>query len=363
MNICIIGDSITSLTLAKNLVSKQINIFLYYKKQKVFQSKNRTIGISRNNLEFIDKKIIKINKKIIWNIDQIEIYTEKLLNEKILNFQKDKNERFSIIENNIFYSLLNNSLKKNKFFKKCLIKNKNTYKEILKNKNYDLIINCESNNEICKKYFNKRINKNYNSCAYTTILNHSNIANKKAVQIFTKYGPLAFLPLSNNKTSVVFSLINKLNNFSEIEIKNLIYKYNKIYKIKNFNKIEKFPLSYSLPRKYFYKNIMLFGDSLHKIHPLAGQGFNMTLRDIKIFSSIIDEKIDLGLQLDSSICKKFERENKHFNYIFSSSIDFIYEFFNLNSKINNTYLDQILKYVGKNKFFNKIISSYANKGF
>ena len=36
-----------------------------------------------------------------------------------------------------------------------------------------------------------------------------------------------------------FSLINKLIEFSEIEIKNLIYKYNKIYKIKNFNKIEK----------------------------------------------------------------------------------------------------------------------------
>ena len=60
MNICIIGDSITSLTLAKNLVSKQINIFLYYKKQKVFQSKNRTIGISRNNLEFITAKEVSV---------------------------------------------------------------------------------------------------------------------------------------------------------------------------------------------------------------------------------------------------------------------------------------------------------------
>ena len=40
---------------------------------------------------------------------------------------------------------------------------------------------------------------------------------------------------------------------------------------------------------------MAFGDSLHKIHPLAGQGFNMTLRDIKILSNIIQNRIDLGL--------------------------------------------------------------------
>ena len=63
--------------------------------------------------------------------------------------------------------------------------NKNTYKEILKNKN-SITGQYLSNNEICKKYFNKRINKNYNSCAYTTILNHSNIANKKAVQSLKK---------------------------------------------------------------------------------------------------------------------------------------------------------------------------------
>ena len=34
---------------------------------------------------------------------------------------------------------------------------------------------------------------------------------------------------------------------------------------------------------------MTLGDGLHKIHPLAGQGFNMTLRDIKILSKVLDE--------------------------------------------------------------------------
>ena len=34
---------------------------------------------------------------------------------------------------------------------------------------------------------------------------------------------------------------------------------------------------------------------MHKIHPLAGQGFNMTIRDIKNIIEIIKYKIDLGL--------------------------------------------------------------------
>ena len=36
-----------------------------------------------------------------------------------------------------------------------------------------------------------------------------------------------------------------------------------------------------------FKNILSFGDLIHKVHPLAGQGFNMTIRDIKSLSNII----------------------------------------------------------------------------
>ena len=50
-------------------------------------------------------------------------------------------------------------------------------------------------------------------------------------------------------------------------------------------------------RNYYHKNILAFGELIHKIHPLAGQGFNMTIRDIKILLEIIQNKIDLGLPI------------------------------------------------------------------
>ena len=81
-------------------------------------------------------------------------------------------------------------------------------------------------------------------------------------------------------------------------------------------------LSASL-RNYYHTNVLAFGELIHKIHPLAGQGFNMTVRDIKILLEIIQNKIDLGLQLNSSVNQEFEKNTKHRNYIFSNGIDFI----------------------------------------
>ena len=90
-------------------------------------------------------------------------------------------------------------------------------------------------------------------------------------------------------------------------------------------------------RSYYHKNVLAFGDLLHRIHPLAGQGFNMTIRDIKILNEIIQNKIDLGLPLDSRLNLEFENSQKHKNYIFSSGIDLIHEFFNLKEKLKTIF--------------------------
>ena len=362
MNICLIGDSLTSLALAKNLINKNIKVFVYYKNTKNSNFQSRTIGISKNNFDFFDKEIMKFKKGMFWKIKQIEIYSEKFKDEKILNFKNNQGGLFLIAKNNEIYELLAKDLKKNKLFKKILIKNNNFYKKILEEQKYELIINCDGNNKISRNFFYNKINKSYNSNAYTTIIKHQNIKNDKAIQIFTKMGPVAFLPISNSETSIVFSIINNKVILNENKIKNLISLQNKSYAIKSFSKLEKFELNFSVSRNYYYKNLMAFGDSLHKIHPLAGQGFNMILRDINILSKIIQDRIDLGLQIDHSIYEMFEKKTKHFNFIFSSGNDFIYELFKFDSKYKNNYLNQLVKFLGGNKLFNKIASKYADQG-
>ena len=352
MNVCIIGSGLVSLTLAKALVNQGIYVDLFSSKKLNEINKSRTIGISKNNIDFFNKDILDI-RKLVWDINKIEIYSENFEKEKILDFVNPNKTLFSIVKNYELYNSLFLSLKKNKFF---------SYKKqngVVPIQNYKLIVNCDSNNLVTKKYFQKKIKKNYNSFAHTTIINHKKLfKNKTAIQIFTKKGPLAFLPISQFKTSVVYSARGP----KDFDLDSIIRKYNFNYKITKINKQSSFELSSINLRTYYFKNIMAFGDLLHKLHPLAGQGFNMSLRDIKLLINLIKFRLDHGLDLDSSICIDFEKRIKHKNYLFSTGIDFVYEFFNFESKINNSILSKSLKYFGKNQYANKFFTKLADNG-
>jgi len=361
MRICLIGKNLTNFVLAKVLVSKNLSLDIIYNSEDKKINSSRTIGISKDNFNFLNKKFKNL-KISAWPIKKIKIYNENDNCNELFEFYNGDKENFFLIKYSEIYNYFHKYLIHNKNINFIKLK-KNINENYLLNKNkYNLIINSDVKSKITKKFFSKKIEKNYNSQAYTTIINHKKIINNNvAVQIFTKFGPIAFLPFSNTKTSIVFSIFNK-----KIKDKNqiieLIKKLNFKYVIKNIENFENFNLKFSILRNYHYKNILSFGDLLHKIHPLAGQGFNMTIRDIKILSNIIDKKLKLGLELDSSIFVEFEKKTKHRNYIFASSIDFIHEFFKLDSNINNILSKRAFSIIGKNKMLNQYATYFANFG-
>jgi 2-octaprenyl-6-methoxyphenol hydroxylase len=354
MRVCILGNGLSSLTLAKSLVNQKIYVDVLYPKKKSLVNKTRTIGISKSNVEFFNEKIINI-EKIIYKLNKIEIYSDNLEKQKLINFGNNKDHLFSIVKNHKLQEILEKNLSCSKYFRKINYKKKLNY-----SKDYDLVFNTDYNNSITKKHFNKKIEKKYNSIAYITILEHERISNKTAVQIFTKNGPLAFLPISDYETSIVYSINNHLK--GEKEVNNLINTYNSKYTLKKINKIYSFELHGLSLRSYFHKNILAFGDLLHRIHPLAGQGFNMTIRDIKILNDIIQKKIEIGLPLDSTLNTEFENNQKHKNYIFSTGIDLIHEFFNFERKTKNDFLSKSIKYFNQTPSINKIFTKIADKG-
>ena len=363
MNICILGDGLTALSLAKNLTKKKINVQIYETKRVVNSSLNRTIGVTKKNLEFLNKEILALKEKDTWPITEIEIFSEKEKKDRILNFKK-KDILFYMIKNDKYYYHLNNALKKDNFFRKKIITKKFSLDKMIKENKYDLIINCDSNNQITKKYFSKKITKDYFNRAYIATIIHEKLDNNKAVQIFTKCGPIAYLPLSQTETSVVCSLdLKNKSVYTNKEVLTLINKNNPGFVLKKISDLKSFKLNLTNLRNYSHGNILAFGDLLHKIHPLAGQGFNMTLRDIKVLSDLIEEKIDCGLPLDISIIEKFEKETKHKNFIFSNGIDLIHEIFNFNKNSNNTNFNNFLKIIGKNKFFKDMFMKVADVGF
>ena len=361
MNICLIGYGIPSLVLANILANRNIKISIFDDSKLKNKSNTRTLGIAKKNIEFLKEEKINLDN-ISWPINNIKIFNESNNDKEILNFGPVKDKLFSIIKNYQFINLLEKKTKKNKLIK-LVKKNKNSFlNSIINNKNkFDLVINFDSANKISKEIFFRRDLKNYNSEAYTTLIKHRKFENKLAHQIFTKIGPLAFLPLSKNKTSIVYSIYNS-KHVDRKKIIHLINQHNIKYKIKKIEKIENFELTSFNLRSYYHNNILAFGDLLHRIHPLAGQGFNMTIRDVNIFINIIKNKIDLGLPIDRSVNYEFEKNLKHKNYIFSNSIDLVQEFFNFERKFNNNILSKSVKILGKNRFINKLFTKVADKG-
>ena len=354
MNVSILGDGLTSLTLAKMLVNQGIKVDIFLGKKTKRYNKIQTLGISKTNIEFFNRNISNINK-FLWGIRNIEIYSENLKGEKVLNFENKGNNLFYIAKNYNLYHHLLFDLKKNKLIK---FKKKTECSNLLRSK-YNLIFNCDCLNSISKKFFFRKMDKNYKSFAYVTTFKHKRISNNNvASQVFTKKGPLAFLPISSVETSVVYSVKGK----KDLNLRNCINKYNMKYQNLRLNEIYCFELKSSNLRSYYYKNIIAFGDLLHRLHPLAGQGFNMTIRDIKELQRLIEFKKKHGLNLDNSICIDFEKSTKNKNFLFSSGIDFIYEFFNLENKFEDKKLIKLVRFLGKNKTANKFFTKIADNG-
>ena len=310
--ICIIGGNLTGLVTAIALSKLNCDIDLITGNNKLNPSINRTIAISENNLDYLNKlNIYKSLKNEAWACSKMKLYTEIKKKKNSEVFQLDNNEKgkkvLYMIENSKMIKLMINKIKKNHSIS---IKNNGKINEIfnsgllksIKINNtkfkYNLIIICTgSSSNLVKNIFKEPLIENsYEETSITTTLNHNLLENNVARQFFLHNGILALLPISNNKTSIVYSARGNNN----IDISFLIKKFNLRYSNIKVSKISSFELKSSNLRSYYFENILAFGEMLHKLHPLAGQGFNMSIRDIKELSKLIRSKLDLGLNLDVS---------------------------------------------------------------
>ena len=357
MKICLIGHNLTNLILASVFEEKKLNVDIYLNKKFQNIKTNRTIALSSENFDYL--KFVTKSSIIPWKSKEIKIFTESSQSKEIINFIKKNKEVFNLVPYSKLNEILLKKIKKSKFIKLYHLDTSSSF-ILNKIKKYDLVINSENKNFISNKFFANKIKKNYRSRAYTFIINHSRKDNHIAIQVFTKFGPLAFLPLSNTKTSIVFSY--KGVQIDDEKIVDIFKKYNSFYSFAKINKIENFSLSFEMLRNYTYNNILAFGDLIHRIHPLAGQGFNMTIRDIKIISRLVNDRISLGLPIDISVAEDFQNSTKHLNYLYGKAIDGIYEFFRLDSNINNSISKPVFSILNKNSIFKKYSNILSDKG-
>ena len=96
MNICLIGFGIPSLILANILAKKNIKISIFDEGKTKNNSSSRTIGITKNNIDYLKKEKIIIRNKA-WKINNIKIFNESL-NQKEFFFSVKMNQPNQIIK-------------------------------------------------------------------------------------------------------------------------------------------------------------------------------------------------------------------------------------------------------------------------
>ena len=361
--ICVIGDGIAAKLLAQMLLNINLKVDLYSNsdhKSDLYSS--RTLAISPSNIEYLKKlEIFTENYQSFWNVNSIKLFSsDQNKIKKIIEF--NKKPIFTMAKHSdLFFNLKKNLNRKSNFKKK---KNFN-YKKL--KKNYSLIINCDNSNGLFKNLFYKKIKKKYQSKSLVSIINHSKVKNDTAYQFFSHEGPMAFLPISNASTSIVWSVKedyllkekSSLNAFFKKKVKEKIKNY---LDIKSFKDIAIFDLNFEVPRNYFKENILNFGSNLHQIHPLTGQGFNMIVRDIKLLEEKILYFTDLGLDLNTLVLEKFSKEIKSYNFLFAQGIDFTEKYFTIKNKKFNSLSNFLLNKINDNKKIKDIFINLADRG-
>ena len=89
---------------------------------------------------------------------------------------------------------------------------------------------------------------------------------------------------------------------------------------------------------------------------------SQTIRDIKYLSKEIDQKISLGLLVDNTILEEFENSRKSNNAVFAGTIDFIYEFFQVESRAPKFLSKKLFTLLNNSKLLSRYSSIIADKG-
>ena len=357
--ICIVGDGLAGLmaALALNKIDG-LEVHLISKKNKLSKDK-RTTAISASNFDFFKEAINKIDKKLFWPSKRIDLFYEtKDNNMNFLNFNEESKNLMYVFENDKIKQVLIKEIKKKKI--KTVQKNINELEDL---DGYDMKILCLGRySKIYQDIIDKRsLSKDYKELAITGYVKHK-INNLNTAQYFFKNGPLAILPFSKNSFSFVWS-VDK--DFPKKDI-NLVVK-SKICEILKTKKIQisnqqLYPLMLNLKRTYYKNDILILGEGLHTVHPVAGQGFNLVLRDINKLQKILKYYTELGMSLKStSALEEFTSNRKSENIITGIGIDLTHNFFKQN-KLLDPFKETILKNISKNNTLKRISKFISNQG-
>ena len=162
-----------------------------------------------------------------------------------------------------------------------------------------------------KSYFREKFQietnyKHYDQTALVFDIKHSDDHKNIAYEKFFPEGAFAILPLKDQKkSSIVWMVKTAMKDiYLKFDKENLNHQMQKkisddLGKTEIISKIFSYDLELIYPKEFFYKKAVLIADAAHAIHPIAGQGFNLGIKDIMILTDLIEQNFKIGENINS----------------------------------------------------------------
>lgn len=177
----------------------------------------------------------------------------------------------------------------------------------------------------------------YQQTAIICTIRHSEPNNGVAVEHFLPNGPFAVLPMTENRCSIVWSEKSSLADLylkmpedqfiEELQRRSGGY----LGEIELLTRREGWPLSVLLADRFIAERLALIGEAAHAIHPIAGQGLNLGLRDVAALAEVVVDAYRLGMDVGGpAVLERFQRWRRFDTVLLAAVCDGLVHLFSNN---------------------------------
>lgn len=219
----------------------------------------------------------------------------------------------------------------------------------------DLIIGCDGRRSgVAKSVGIARMGWEYDQASVVCAVAHEQAHDGIAHQFFTPAGPLAILPLPGNRSSIVWTETRaraaRLVAMSEsdflTELRPVFGSF--LGEIALEGHRYTYPLGLTIAERFVAPGVALVGDAAHGIHPLAGQGLNLGLRDVAALAEVLVEARQKGEFIGSeNVLKRYEQWRRFDSMGLAIATDGVNKLFSNDNSILRAVRDIGLAAVGQ----------------
>ncbi len=140
----------------------------------------------------------------------------------------------------------------------------------------------------------------YRQSALSLTVEHERPHDGRAIEHFLPAGPFATLPLAGNRCSVVWTErtqdARRIAALDADDIDRLLERRMGLEfgRPRSIDRVAIYPLELGLARRFVATRLALLGDAAHVIHPIAGQGLNLGMKDAAALAETVVDHMRLG---------------------------------------------------------------------